>query len=112
MPSDMFEQLIQISRKALAEDHYGVAYYALAAACHHAYDEENAQRLLLVKRLACEYLEWIDECAPDYEHSSQSSADRASARRSHKSINADNINIFEALAKQAGEKAAMLELNL
>jgi hypothetical protein len=70
MKSETFEQLIEISHQALTENHYDAAYYTLAAAYSLARDEQNAQHLHTVERLAREQLKWIDEHAPDYEYSS------------------------------------------
>jgi hypothetical protein len=81
MASDMFEQLVQISRRALADGQHSVA-------CH---------ALLQVEELAGEYLRQIDVDAPEYEHSSHSCAERG------------QVNVFTAMAHQAGITADCLK---
>ena len=97
MEPDLFEELIQSSRKALHGGHYSVAYHALAAALHYAQDEENIERLLLVGHIADEQLKWIDATAPDYEHSSRSSERRGIT------------NIFQSLTRQASTGVTLIK---
>jgi hypothetical protein len=96
MEPDLFEQIVRISRKAFAEERYDVSYHLLSAALHCAQDEKSVERLHLVERLARESLEWIDEFAPDHEHSSRSSKRRKT------------YNIFDSLTKQAGTAATAI----
>ena len=70
MKADTFENLVQISHEAMVENHYDAAYHTLAAAYSLARDEQNAQHLHTVERLAREQLKWLDEHAPNYEQSS------------------------------------------
>ena len=71
MQPDTFEQLVHISHQAMAESHYDAAYHSLAAAYSLARDEQNVQHLHTVEQTAREHLRWLDEHAPDYEHSAQ-----------------------------------------
>jgi hypothetical protein len=97
MKSDMFEQLVQISHKALADGHHSVACHALFAAYHCAQVERSSEHLLQVEDLAGEYLRQIDACAPECEHSSCSSIERG------------QVNVFTAMAHQASITAACLK---
>jgi hypothetical protein len=97
MEPDLFEELIQSSRKALHGSHYNVAYHALAAALHYAQDEENIESLLLVAHIADEQLKWIDATTPDYEHSSRSSQRRGAP------------NIYQSLTRQANTGVTLIK---
>ena len=97
MASDMFEQLVQISRRALADGQHSVACHALFAAYHCAQVEKSSEHLLQVEELAGEYLRQIDVDAPEYEHSSHSCAERG------------QVNVFTAMAHQAGITADCLK---
>ena len=97
MEADLFEQTTRLSRKAFAEERYDVSYHLLAAALHCAQDEKNIERLHLVERLAGESLEWIDQFARNYEHSSRSSEERGAP------------NIFLSLGRQASIAATVIK---
>jgi hypothetical protein len=97
MGSDTFEELVHISRQALASGHHDTSCHALFAAYHCAMVEKSIEHLLQVEDLACEYLRQIDECTPDCEHSS------------HFSIERGQVNVFTAMAHQASVTAACLK---
>jgi hypothetical protein len=94
---DTFEQLLGISRQALALSRFNTVYHALAAALHWAKSEEDDERLSVVARHSHEVLQWIDRHAPDYEHST------ASSKRRHAIP-----SIFATLAHQADTAARMI----
>jgi hypothetical protein len=97
---DLFEQLLTISRQALAQGRYSTAYHALAAALHWALADEDDQRLLIVGKLSAEQLDWIDHHAPGYEHSSHSAAHRG-----------NHSSIFKQLERQANTSALVIRQN-
>jgi hypothetical protein len=97
MASDTFDQLVQISRKALADGHHSVACHALFAAYHCAQVEKSQEHLRHIENLAGEYLKQIDACAPECEHSSHSCTEKG------------QVNVFTAMARQAGLTASCLK---
>ncbi|MCL4297016.1 MAG: hypothetical protein KJ077_14860 [Anaerolineae bacterium] len=94
---DLYQRLIQINQEAFAGEYYDVAYHALAAALQCAQHLKNIQYLVDIERLANEQLNWIDAHHPEFEHSTQSAAER-----SHKSI-------YYNLASQAKTRALMIQ---
>jgi hypothetical protein len=78
-----------INRDAFAEGLFNVAYHALMAALYCARLLPSEEPMREVERIAAEQLIWIDQNAPDYEHSTLSAA-----ARKHDSI-------FLVLARQA-----------
>ena len=94
---DLYERLLAASREAQAAGHYGAAYHALAAALHLAQDAGDEQRLADVEALATDSLAFIDRCAPEYEHSTRSAAERG------------HPGIFMQLAQQAHARRQMAE---
>ncbi len=94
---DLFARLMVIQDETFAASHYNTAYHVLAAALHCADDEHNLQYLLDVSALAAQQLQWIDQYAPGYEHSTACAATRGHA------------SIYSMLGKQAQAKIVMLK---
>ena len=74
--SNMFTRLIVLNHSAFAAGRYNTAYHTLAAALHEAHYGQDADGLAIVQHLAEDQLTWIDYAAPEYEHSTQSAAER------------------------------------
>ncbi len=69
----MFDQLMDINKEAFEQEHYEVAYHALAAALHCAILlEEKQAALTILEQRACEQRDWIDAAASHHPLSSQS----------------------------------------
>lgn len=95
---NMFQSIIDLSRKAFAGQQFSVSYHLLSAAMHCASDEKDAAHLALVAQLATEQLAVIDANHPEYEHSTLSSQ-----KRGHE-------NIFVLMARQAKTKEHLLQV--
>ncbi len=89
LAQDLYEQLMAVNQAAFAARLFNVAYHALAAALHCARQLPDDQSLHAVERVAREQLAWIDQNAPEYEHSSASAAER------------NHDSFFLVLARQA-----------
>lgn len=87
---DVFNDLIDVNRKAFEIKRFSAAYHALAAALHWADDSRNEKQLAQVQKLAQAQLKWIDLHDPGYEHSSESAKLRG------------HVSIFQNLERQAG----------
>jgi hypothetical protein len=85
-----------LNREAFDARHYHTAYHTLAAALYEAKEQQAAQDLVTVQRVAEEQLAWIDHRAPAYEHSTP----LAEARR--------HTSIFAMLARQAHARFLLL----
>ena len=77
----LYDRLMQTNREAFDGGFYSVAYHSLAAALQCARAMPDDQKLERIAEVATEQLVWIDQHAPDYEHSTPSAA-----QRGHKSI--------------------------
>jgi hypothetical protein len=80
MPSNdernLYSQLLVINRQAFTHAHYEVAYHALAAALHSAYDTGDQERLRDVQFIATSQRDWIDTHQPDHRLSTSSARAR------------------------------------
>jgi hypothetical protein len=85
----VFDRLLTLNHEAFAAGRYNAAYHALAAALHVAHALQDTEGLARVERLVGEQLVWIDDMAPEYEHSTPSAATRG------------HHSIFTLLAHQA-----------
>jgi hypothetical protein len=86
-----------LNREAFDAGHYHTAYHALAAALYEAQEQQAAQDLAMVQRVAEEQLAWIDRTAPAYEHSTPSADARG------------HTSIFAMLARQAHARLLLLQ---
>ncbi len=86
---DWYQRFMALNQETFEARQFGVAYHALAAACHCAQTLQNEAFLAEIASRATQQLAWIDENVPNYEHSSGS----ARARR--------HTSIFAMPAKQA-----------
>ncbi len=93
--NDLLNRLMAANEDAFAAGLFNAAYHALAGALHCARQLQDEAALRRVRDAAGEQLVWIDQNAPDYEHSSQSAEVRG------------HDSIFYLLARQA---AASLEI--
>src|SRR5262249_6171692 len=66
------QELLNIERMAFAVK--GFPYHTLCAALECTYTLNDVDRIVEVQRIVQEHLEWIDAHAPEYEHSTASSA--------------------------------------
>jgi hypothetical protein len=73
---DMYEQLLDISRRAFREGSLEVAFHALSAAVHRAKDLKNVQFLRELFQEAEQQMKLIDTGYPDHPLSSSSAASR------------------------------------
>jgi hypothetical protein len=85
---DLYTRLLMVNADAHAAGLYNASYHALAAAMHCARALPDDEPLEHVGAIAREQLAAIDSLAPDYEHSTRSSASRG------------HDNIFALLARQ------------
>ncbi len=92
---NLYDRLMAANEDAFAAGLYNAAYHALAAALHCARQLQDDESLARVKDTASTQLHWIDENAPDYEHSS-----RSAEVRGHDSV-------FYMLARQAATSVDM-----
>lgn len=99
LAESLYERLMAVSREAFSARLFNVAYHALTAALHCARTLPTDDALHEVERVATEQLAWIDQNAPEYEHSTQSAA-----QRNHESI-------FLVLAHQAARTVQTREFN-
>ena len=72
----VFDAAMTLSRSAFAGRHYAVAYHALAAALHAAYDLGDDERLVAVGEVCQEQQMWLDDREPQHELSSESAIRR------------------------------------
>ncbi len=86
---DLYDRLMAVNQDAFAAGLYNAAYHALAGALHCARQLQDDDGLARVKDAATTQLHWIDQNAPDYEHSSQSAQVRG------------HDSVFYLLARQA-----------
>lgn len=75
----LYDTAMTLSRTAFAGGHYGVAYHALAAALHAAYDLGDDARLATVGEVGEEQRQWLDEHDPDNALAARAAATRGSA---------------------------------
>jgi hypothetical protein len=85
---DLYTRLLSVNADAHAAGLYNASYHALAAAMHCARLLPSDEPLEHVGAIAREQLAAIDKLAPNYEHSTASSANRG------------HDNIFALLARQ------------
>jgi len=62
----VYDDALRMSREAFAQQHYNVAFHALSAALHAAYDLSDEARLSTVGALAHEQCGWL--AAHEQEH--------------------------------------------
>jgi hypothetical protein len=95
--STIFQRLMTLNREAFDAGHYHTAYHTLPAALYEAQEQQAAQDLATIQRVAEEQLAWIDHTAPAYEHSTPSAAARG------------HTSIFAMLARQAHARCLLLQ---
>ena len=71
---EMYNQLMDINKEAFEQEHYEVAYHALAAALHCALLLEKQAVLIALEQRAREQRDWIDASASQHPLSSQSAS--------------------------------------
>jgi hypothetical protein len=74
----LYTTAVRLSLDAFAAGHYAMAYHALAAAMHGAFDLGDEQRLDAVTALAQEQNAWLAQHAPHHELSAQAALTRGS----------------------------------
>jgi len=87
--TEIYEQLLAISQRALASQHYEAAFHALSAALHCAEELKDEQRLSMVKQEAEHQKNFIDTHSPHHRMSTQTAAQR------------NGVNLYNALIGQA-----------
>ncbi len=93
---DLYDRLIAVNQDAFVMGLFNAAYHALAGALHCARELQDADAIKHVKDIATVQLVWIDQNAPEYEHSTRSAQTRG------------NDSIFGLLVRQAAASADLV----
>ncbi len=97
--AELFDLLLDASRKAVASAHYEAAYHALTAALHCAQDMKDAKRLDEVAKEARQQLQRVNAEARNNTMSTFAAAQRPSG-----------VDLYDTLARTASTRAQMVRL--
>lgn len=92
----LYQELLHVNQEIFEGGVYEASYHTLVAALYCAQGLNDVPGVEAIGQLAKEQLEWVDAHAPEYEHST-----RSSAQRSHP-------NIYQNLMSQVRSRVVLM----